>query len=173
MCLPGMRDRCLRIGSAGKTFALTGWKVGYVTGAPAALQPIAKAHQFLTFTTPPNLQRAVAFGLCKDDEYFRTLASDLERKRDFLSDGLRKVGFKVENPRGTYFVSADFNALGFNGDDVAFCRHITMEAGVTAIPISAFYENHGPDTFVRFAFCKRDDVLAEALGRLARHFGKR
>lgn len=172
MVLPGMRGRCLRIGSAGKTFALTGWKVGYVTGAAELLQPVSKAHQFLTFTTPPNLQRAVAFGLGKDDEYFRTLASDLQRKRDLLADGLRKVGFGVENPRGTFFVSADFSPLRFNGDDVAFCRHLTVEAGVTAIPISAFYENRGPGTFVRFAFCKRDELLAEALDRLERHFGK-
>jgi N-succinyldiaminopimelate aminotransferase len=172
MTLPGMRERCLRIGSAGKTFSLTGWKVGYVTGAPALLTPAAKAHQFLTFTTPPNLQRAVAYGLAKDAAYFSALAEDLQKKRDLLANGLRKLGFGVLEAQGTYFVSADFKNFGFDGDDVAFCRHITTQAGVTAIPVSAFYEGTGPDTFIRFAFCKDDATLREALARLARHFGK-
>jgi aspartate/methionine/tyrosine aminotransferase len=172
MTLPGMRDRCLRIGSAGKTFSLTGWKVGYVTGTAALLQPAAKAHQFLTFTTPPNLQRAVAYGLQKEPEYFSGLAEELRKKRDFLSAGLRKLGFNVLDTQGTYFVSADFKNFNFEGDDVAFCRYITAQAGVTAIPVSAFYETNGPNTFIRFAFCKDDTTLQEALTRLARHFGK-
>ena len=172
MSLPGMRERTLRIGSAGKTFALTGWKVGYVTAAPAALQPLAKAHQYFTFTTPPNLQRAVAYGLAKDAAYFNTLAADLQRKRDFFSGGLRKLGFGVLDCQGTYFVNADFKTLGFNGNDVEFCRHLTAEAGVTPIPVSAFYEGPGPDTIVRFAFCKDDATLTEALSRLSRYFGK-
>ena len=172
MCLPGMRERCLRIGSAGKTFSLTGWKVGYVTAAPALLQPVAKAHQFLTFTTPPNLQRAVAYGLGKDEAYFRTLADELEHKRDIFTAGLRKLGFGVTTSQGTYFVSADFSKLGFTGDDMAFCRALTTEAGVAAIPFSAFFEGDGPSTFVRFAFCKQDSVLAEALDRLARFIGR-
>jgi len=170
MTFPGMRRRCLKIGSAGKTFALTGWKVGYVTAAPELLQPIAKAHQFITFTTPPNLQRAVAYGLGKDDAYFRSLARELETKRDVFAKGLAEVGFDVLACHGTYFISADFRPLGFNGDDVEFCRHITTEAGVTAIPVSAFYEGAGPDHFVRFAFCKEDEVLRGALERLRRHF---
>ncbi len=169
MTLPDMRERCLRIGSAGKTFSLTGWKVGYITAAPALLQCAAKAHQFLTFTTPPNLQRAVAYGLGKDAGYFRTLADELEKKRDSLSAGLRKVGFDVpQQPQGTYFVSADFTPLGFKGDDTSFCHFLTTEIGVAAIPISAFFEGNGPQAFVRFAFCKQDDVLAEALDRLAK-----
>jgi aspartate/methionine/tyrosine aminotransferase len=172
MTLPGMRERCLRIGSAGKTFSLTGWKVGYITGAPALLQPAAKAHQFLTFTTPPNLQRAVAYGLGKDQDYFSALAEDLRKKRDLLANGLRKLGFGVLETEGTYFISADFKAFGFTGTDVDFCRHITTEAGVTAIPVSAFYEGSGPDNFIRFAFCKDDTTLHEALARLAKHFGR-
>ena len=172
MSLPGMRNRCLRIGSAGKTFSLTGWKVGYVTGGAALLSVAAKAHQFLTFTTPPNLQRAVAYGLAKDTGYFRDLAAQLENKRDFLADGLRKLGFKVRASQGTYFLSADFSHLRFNGDDAAFCRHLTTEAGVAAIPVSAFYEEQPPAAFVRFAFCKDDATLAEALDRLARHLAK-
>lgn len=170
IAFPGMRARCLKIGSAGKTFALTGWKVGYVTASAELLQPIAKAHQFITFTTPPNLQRAVAYGLGKEDGYFAGLAQDLEAKRNYFAKGLREVGFDVLACEGTYFISADFRPLGFTGDDVAFCRHITTEAGVTAIPVSAFYEGRGPAHFARFAFCKKDDVLEAALDRLARHF---
>ncbi len=171
MTLPHMRHRCARIGSAGKTFALTGWKVGYVTAPPVMLGPASKAHQFLTFATPPNLQRAVAYGLGKDDAYFKSLAADLERKRDLMAEGLRKIGFKVPQPDGTYFLSADFSAFGYNGDDAAFCRTMTTEAGVTAIPVSAFFEGpRAPNTFVRFAFCKEDATLEEALARLARYF---
>jgi aspartate/methionine/tyrosine aminotransferase len=173
MTLPGLRDRCLRIGSAGKTFSLTGWKVGYIT-APAPLALLAaRAHQNLTFTTPPNLQRAVAVGLAKDDAYFTGLASSLAAKRDRLAEGLARVGMTVLPSQGSYFVSADFSPLGFHGDDVAFCRHITEEARVTAIPLSAFYDAQGgaaPGHFARFAFCKADSVLDEAVARLQRHF---
>ena len=145
MTLPGLRERCMRVGSAGKTFSLTGWKIGYVS-APAALAGvIAKAHQNLTFTTPPNLQRAVAIGLAKDQTYFDGLASDLAAKRDLLADGLSRLGFGVLDSRGSYFVTADFSKLGFAGNDVAFCRHITEHAGVTAIPVSAFYESRAAD----------------------------
>jgi len=172
MTLPGLRERCLRIGSAGKTFSLTGWKIGYVT-APAALASIvAKAHQNLTFTTPPNLQRAIAVGLAKDDAYFAGLASALEAKRDRLSAGLSAIGFGVLPAMGSYFVTADFSPLGFAGDDVAFCRHITLEAGVTAIPVSAFYEGAAPGHYARFDFCKGDALLDEAAARLARHFAQ-
>jgi aspartate/methionine/tyrosine aminotransferase len=169
MALPRMRERCLRIGSAGKTFSLTGWKVGYVT-APAPLAAVvAKAHQNLTFTTPPNLQRAVALGLERDNAYFSTLAGDLERKRDLLATGLQGLGMPTLRTEGSYFITADFSAL-FEGDDVAFCRHITERAGVTAIPVSAFYESDPPRHYARFAFCKREEVLRDALARLGRHF---
>ena len=172
MTLPGMRDRCLRIGSAGKTFALTGWKIGYITACPALASVATKAHQNLTFTTPPNLQRAVAIGLAKDDAYFAGLAADLQRKRDIMAEGLARIGFAVLPTHGSYFISADFRPLGFNGDDVAFCRYITEQAKVTAIPVTAFYEGEGPKYFARFAFCKRDEVLHEALARMALLFGK-
>ena len=172
MTLPGMRERTLRIGSAGKTFSLTGWKVGYVTAGPALTPLVQKAHQNLTFTTPPNLQRAVAVGLAKDDAYFASLARDLQARRDQLAKGLAGVGLSVLPTQGTYFITTDFAPLGFNGDDVAFCRHITEQAGVTAIPVSAFYDEPGaPLHYARFAFCKRPEVLAEAIHRLERHFG--
>jgi aspartate/methionine/tyrosine aminotransferase len=167
MTLPGMRARTLRIGSAGKTFSLTGWKVGYVTAAPGLLQPVAKAHQFLTFTTPPNLQRAVADGLAKDDAYFADLAAGLARRRDRLAYGLAALGFDVLPSAGTYFLIADARAFVGGEDDAAFCRRLTVEAGVAAVPVSAFYENDPPRHLVRFAFCKEDAALDEALRRLA------
>lgn len=170
MTLPGMRDRCLRIGSAGKTFSLTGWKVGYLTGSADLITAVAKAHQFLTFTTPPNLQMAVAYGLDKEESYFTGLAADMAAKRSRLAAGLSRVGFDVIDSQGTYFVTADFRSLGFNGDDVEFCRHITTEAKVAAVPVSAFYQKGDVDHFARFCFCKNDDVLDEAIDRLQRHF---
>jgi aspartate/methionine/tyrosine aminotransferase len=170
MTMPGMRDRCLRIGSAGKTFSATGWKVGYVTASPPLIDAVARAHQFITFTTPPNLQRAVAIGLRLDDVYFRGLARAQQIKRDRLGRGLAAAGFEVLPSAGTYFLVADYRALGFGDDDEAFCRYLVTEAGVAAIPLSAFYQADGPQGFVRFCFCKRDEVLDEAVARLTRHF---
>ena len=174
MTLPGMRERTMRVGSAGKTFSLTGWKVGYVTAPPAVATNVAKAHQNLTFTTAPNLQRAVAIGLAKDDGYFAALGSALQAKRDRLAAGLASLGLTVLPSKGSYFITTDFRPLGFNDDDVAFCRHITEHAKVTAIPVTAFYDAPGaPDHYARFAFCKRDEVLDEAVARLRAHFGTR
>ncbi len=167
MTLPGMAERTLRIGSAGKTFSLTGWKVGYVSGPNALCALVAKAHQNLTFTTPPNLQRAVAIGLAKPDSYFTALGADFAAKRDLLATGLKKLGFKTLPADGSYFIVADISGLGFAGDDLAFCKTITAEARVAAIPVSAFHAADPPTNFVRFAFCKQDAVLREALDRLA------
>ncbi len=166
MTLPGMADRTLRIGSAGKTFSLTGWKVGYVSGPNALCALVAKAHQNLTFTTPPNLQRAVAIGLGKPDGYFESLGADLAGKRDVLAAGLARLGFGVLAADGSYFITADFSGLGFAGDDLAFCKAITAQARVAAIPVSAFYAGDAPTHYVRFAFCKQEAVLNEALARL-------
>jgi aspartate/methionine/tyrosine aminotransferase len=170
MTLPGMRERCARIGSAGKTFSVTGWKIGYITAAPALMRPIAKTHQFITFTTAPNLQFASAVGLNKDDSYFSNLARDMQAKRDRLSKGLAEIGFGVLPAGGTYFVTTDFRPLGFNGTDEDFCRHITTEAGVTAVPVSAFYQGDAPQHFARFCFCKHDATLDKALELLRKHF---
>ncbi|CAO3425529.1 aminotransferase [Azospirillum argentinense] len=172
MTLPGMRDRCLKIGSAGKTFSLTGWKVGYVTGAPHLLQPVVKAHQYITFTTPPNLQAAVAYGLGKDDAYFTGLATGLQAKRDRLADGLRAVGFEVLPSAGTYFVVADVSPFGFDGNDEDFCRRLTAEAGVTAIPVGAFFVEDAPRSFIRFCFSKKDEILDGAVERLSAYFAR-
>jgi N-succinyldiaminopimelate aminotransferase len=171
MTLPGMRQRAVRIGSAGKSFSVTGWKVGYVTAARELLKPIAKTHQFMTFTTPPNLQWGTATGLRLGDDYFRTLAAEMQRKRNRLADSLASIGFEVLAAHGTYFVTADFRPLGFNGTDEDFCRQITIEAGVTAVPVSAFYEDasSSPRHLARFCFCKHDQTLDTAIERLGRH----
>jgi len=174
MTLPGMRERCMRIGSAGKTFNLTGWKVGYITCDRSLFGNVAKAHQNLTFTTPPNLQRGVAVGLMKDDSYFAGLSAHLQAKRDRLAAGLKRLGFGVLDTRGTYFITTDFRPLGFNGDDVAFCRALTVEAKVTAIPVTAFYASaDAPSHYARFAFCKGDALLDEALARMEAWLAKR
>ncbi len=168
MTLPGMAERCVRIGSAGKTFSLTGWKIGYITGPENLMTPIMKAHQFVTFTTAPATQTAIAFGLAKDDSYFQSLADTLEAKRDLMASGLKQAGFDVLPGDGTYFISADFRPLGFNGTDEEFCRDITIKAKVAAIPISAFYANPAtaPRHLARFCFCKQDAILTESSARL-------
>jgi N-succinyldiaminopimelate aminotransferase len=178
MTLPGMRERCMRIGSAGKTFSLTGWKVGYITCDRSLFGNIAKAHQNLTFTTAPNLQRGVAVGLAKPEEYFAGLSASLEAKRDRLAKGLAELGFSVLPTQGSYFITTDFRPVvapwGFNGDDVAFCRALTEEAKVTAIPVTAFYASEdAPSHYARFAFCKGEAVLDEALARMRRWVASR
>ena len=175
MTLPGMRERCMRVGSAGKTFSLTGWKVGYVTCDRSLAPNVAKAHQNLTFTTAPNLQRGVAVGLMKEDSYFRDMAASLQAKRDLLAAGLAGLGFGVLPTQGSYFITADFRPIGFAGDDVAFCRTLTEEAGVTAIPVSAFYADpaRAPNHYARFAFCKNEAVLDAALERVRGWLGAR
>ena len=172
MTLPGMRERTARIGSAGKSFSVTGWKVGYVTAPPDMMKSIAKTHQFMTFTTPPNLQWGAATGLRLGDDYFDSLSSEMQRKRDRLADGLAQVGFDVLPSQGTYFVTTDFRPLGFNGTDDDFCRYITSEAGVTAVPVSAFYDDPAvaPRHFIRFCFCKNDSTLDAAIERLSKYF---
>jgi N-succinyldiaminopimelate aminotransferase len=163
--LPGMTERTVRIGSAGKTFSLTGWKVGYISGPQALLQPIAKAHQFTTFTTPPNLQKAVAFGLGLPASYYSGLANDLAAKRDRLATGLADIGFPTLRADGSYFLIADIGQLGL-GSDAEAAQRMTVEAGVTTVPMSAFYQGKAPTHLLRFCFCKRDEVLDEAVARL-------
>ena len=164
--IEGMRERTVKIGSAGKIFSLTGWKVGFSCAAPALMRVLSKAHQFLTFTTPPNLQTAVAYGLAKDDGFFTALRAGLERSRDRFSTGLEALGFSVLPSAGTYFVNIDIAPLG-ETDDAAFCQRLVREQGVAAIPVSAFYAENPVKTVVRFCFAKRDDVLDGALERLA------
>lgn len=171
MTMPGMRDRVVRCGSAGKMFSLTGWKVGWVTGGAAAIDAIAKAHQFLTFTTPPGLQLGVAHGLGNEMDFTLNLTRDLQRNRDLLAEGLSRLGFDVLPSEGTYFLTAGISALS-NEPDRAFCERLVREAGVAAIPLSAFFSGGKPDRFVRFAFCKRRAVIEDALSRLQSYFAK-
>lgn len=163
---PDMRERTVKISSAGKIFSLTGWKVGFVMAAPAIMRVLAKAHQYITFTTPPNLQSAVAYGLGKDDGYFDGMRSDFQRSRDRFTAGLRDLGFSVLPSAGTYFLNVDIGELG-ESDDVDFCRRLVTESGVAAIPVSAFYAEGAVRTVVRFCFAKRDETLDGALERLA------
>ena len=172
MTLPGMRDRSIRIGSAGKTFSLTGWKVGYLTGSEYLLKAVSKAHQFLVFTTAPNLQRAVADGLNQSDLYFSRLNIDMKAKRDRLSAGLSKVpGFKPIVCQGTYFLFVDVEGVAFEGNDIQFCEYLTTKAGVTGVPVSAFYNSSLEKKFIRFCFAKKNSVLDAAIEKLAGHFG--
>lgn len=167
MTLDGMRERTVRIGSAGKTFSLTGWKVGYITGPAALMDPIAKAHQWVTFTTPPHLQKAVAYGLRKDDSYYEGLAQDLAAKRDRMAAGLADLGFSVLPCNATYFLTCGFEGLGLGRNDIEACETLVTAAGVAAVPVSAFYGSDAPAGYIRFCFCKQDAVIDEALSRLA------
>jgi N-succinyldiaminopimelate aminotransferase len=165
---PGMRERTVSIGSAGKTFSFTGWKVGWVTGTAELVTAVRSAKQFLTYVASGPFQYAVAEALALPDTYFEGFRADLRRKRDLLSDGLRAAGFEVYQPQGTYFITTDITPLG-EKDGHAFCRALPERCGVVAIPNSVFYDD--PDagrSQVRFAFCKKDEVLTEAAARLRR-----
>lgn len=163
--IPGMRERTIKVGSAGKIFSLTGWKVGFVCAAPAISKVLGKAHQFLTFTTPPNLQAAVAYGLTKTDDYYEGMRASMQRSRDLFTTGLRERGFTVLDSQGTYFLNVDLAPLG-KDDDVAFCKSLVHEFGVAAIPVSAFYAENPITSVARFCFAKRDETLNGALERL-------
>lgn len=168
MAEPGMRNRCVKIGSAGKIFSLTGWKVGWLCADPALSSVIAKAHQFLTFTTPPNLQAAAAYGLGKDMGYFTGIRSGFQRSRDRLAAGLEGLGYTVLPSAGTYFLSIDLAASGIAMADVAFCEWLVEQRGVAAIPVSAFYAEDAVTNVVRLCFAKVDDTIDAALERMAR-----
>jgi N-succinyldiaminopimelate aminotransferase len=166
IAIEGMRERTVKIGSAGKIFSLTGWKVGFVCATAPILRVLAKAHQFITFTTPPNLQTAVAYGLEKEDAYFADMRGAFQRSRDRFAAGLTDRGFNVLPSAGTYFLNIDIAPLG-RDDDIAFCRWLVEEHGVAAIPVSAFYAENPVRTVVRFCFAKRDATLDAALERLS------
>jgi N-succinyldiaminopimelate aminotransferase len=167
IAMPGMRERCVKIGSAGKIFSLTGWKVGLVCAAPQILRVLGKAHQFITFTTPPNLQVAVAYGLGKTDDYFAGMRQELAGRRDYLAKGLREIGFPVLDSQGTYFINVDLKPLGLDEDDESFCKRIVVEHKIAAIPVSAFYASDPITSVVRFCFAKHTATLDAALERLS------
>ncbi len=159
--LPGMRERTVTISSAGKTFSVTGWKIGWVCAPPALVAAVRTVKQFLTYVNGGPFQPAIAVGLALPDEYFRGIAGQLQSQRDLLCDGLADLGFDVITPQATYFATADVHA-----DAVEFCRELPGDKGVVAIPSSVFYDSHAGDRYVRFAFCKRPELLSEALVRL-------
>ncbi|MFD8571370.1 pyridoxal phosphate-dependent aminotransferase [Streptomyces sp. NPDC059639] len=164
--LPGMRERTVTIGSAGKTFSFTGWKVGWVTSSPELVTAVRSAKQFLTYVSAGPFQYAVAEALALPDSYFSDFRADMTAKRDLLAAGLADAGFGVFRPQGTYFVTTDIRPLGFD-DGFAFCRALPERCGVVAIPNAVFYDDREAGApFVRFAFCKREAVLADAVGRL-------
>ena len=164
--LPGMQERTVLISSSGKTFSFTGWKVGHTCAPPAITAALRCAHQFVTFCTAPPFQHALARAFVADDAFFTDLTRDYQARRDRLCDGLREIGLGVLRPAGTYFVMTDIRPLGYD-DDLAFCRMLPEKIGVAAIPPSSFYVNPKEGRhLVRWAFCKTDDVLDEALKRL-------
>jgi len=165
MALPGMRERTVKIGSAGKIFSLTGWKVGFVTADARLMRGLAKAHQFLTFTTPPNLQAAVALGLGKEEPWFAAMRAGYARSRDRLAAGLTERGFTVLPAAATWFLNIDIAPLGHH-DDVAFCEALVTRHGVAAIPVSAFYPDAAVRHVVRLCFAKADATLDAALDRM-------
>ncbi|RYM10363.1 aminotransferase [Sphingobium cupriresistens] len=167
IAFPGMRDRTVKIGSAGKIFSVTGWKVGWMCAAPPIATLLARAHQFLTFTTPPGLQWAVAEGLAYPDAWFSEQRAAYQASRDRLAAGLAAAGYVVQPSAATWFLSIDLPASGIALDDVAFCNRIIDEAGVAAIPISAFYPADPVTHLVRLCFSKTDQTLDQAIARLA------
>ena len=166
--LPGMAGRTVTISSAAKTFSFTGWKIGWVTGTPELVTAVRTVKQFLTYVTGGPFQYAIAEALALPDAYYAAISADLRVKRDFLCAGLAGAGFEVYQPAGTYFITTDVRPLG-HADGMQFCRDLPHRAGVVAIPSVVFYDNvDAGRSQVRFAFCKKQEVLAEALDRLAR-----
>jgi len=165
--LPGMAGRTVSVSSAGKTFSLTGWKVGWVTATPDLVAAVRAVKQFLTFVSSGPFQYAIAGGLARPDAYFAGISEDLRVKRDLLCNGLAAAGFLVYPPDGTYFVTTDISRLGGGADGVEFCRDLPRQAGVVAIPNAVFYDDPEAGRFqVRFAFCKKPEVLQDALARI-------
>ncbi|MEU3549263.1 pyridoxal phosphate-dependent aminotransferase [Streptomyces longwoodensis] len=164
--LPGMRERTVTLGSAGKSFSFTGWKVGWVTASAPLVTAVRSAKQYLTYVASGPFQYAVAEALALPETYFEDFRADMRAKRDLLAGGLAEAGFGVYVPSGTYFVTTDVRPLG-ETDGVAFCRSLPERAGVVAIPNAVFYDHREEGApFVRFAFCKRTEVLQEAVTRL-------
>ncbi|KRB50577.1 aminotransferase [Phenylobacterium sp. Root700] len=168
IAFPGMRERTVKIGSAGKMFGLTGWKVGFLCAAPALTHALSRTHQFLTFTTPPNLQAAVAFGLQNSGDWFETMPAAMQRSRDRLAEGLTREGFAVLPSQGTYFLNVDLAASGVSEPDRAFALRAVKHAGVATIPVSALYEEEHVTTILRLCLAKKDETLDAGVTRLAK-----
>lgn len=172
--LPGAADRTITISSAGKTFSLTGWKIGWLTGPEDLVAAVRTVKQFLTYSSGTPFQSAIALGLGLPDSFYEGIAASLQKKRDILSEGLRAAGFDVFSPQGTYFVNVDTAPLGIT-DSVDLARRLPALVGVAAIPVPVFCHEEGAQrtrSLLRFAFCKKDGVLHEAAGRLASLSGR-
>lgn len=167
--LPGMFERTVTVSSLGKTFSVTGWKIGWVYGAPDLVKGVGQAHQFITFAVNHPAQAAATYALSLPGTYFEDFQAMYTAKRDLMMKALNGAGLKARAPEGTYFVMADFSDV-FDGDDLEFARYLTAEVGVACIPPTFFYSTehaHMASTQARFAFCKSDTLLQQAAERLA------
>jgi N-succinyldiaminopimelate aminotransferase len=166
--LPGMAERTVKIGSAGKIFSLTGWKVGWIAGPPDLAAAVTRAHQFIAFATPPNLQSAVAYGLGKDEGYFTAMRAGFAASRDAMASALSAAGYRVLPAEGTYFACVDLEASGIPVDDATFCDRAVAECGVAAIPLSAFYATDPVTSVIRLCFAKRPETIAAGVAGLVK-----
>ena len=166
--LPGMADRVVKIGSAGKIFSMTGWKVGWIVAPPAMAEPIAKAHQFVTFTTPPNLQAGAAYGLGKHAAYFEEMRAGFAAPREAMLQMLKAAGYVTLDSEGTYFLCVDLTASGIKMGDAEFCRRAVAEAGVAAIPLSAFYAEDPVTNVIRLCYAKKAETIEAGIAALER-----
>jgi len=164
----GMAERTIKIGSAGKIFSLTGWKVGWMVAAPELAAIVARAHQFLTFSTAPNLQTAVAFGLTEGDAWLEPMRERFARARDRMTEGLRAAGYEVLDAASTYFLCVDLAASGIDLDDDGFAASAVEEAGVAVVPLSAFAERNPPRHLVRLCFGKKNDTIDAGVDAMAK-----
>jgi aspartate/methionine/tyrosine aminotransferase len=163
-----MAERTIKVGSAGKIFSLTGWKVGWMVAAPELTNLVARAHQFLTFSTAPNLQAAVAYGLNEGDGWLDPMRARFQRSRDRLTAGLRDAGYSVLDAASTYFLCIDLAASGIAMGDTAFADAAVEQAGVAVIPLSAFAERDPPRHLVRLCFGKKDETVDAGVAAMAR-----
>jgi aspartate/methionine/tyrosine aminotransferase len=166
--MPGMAERTVKIGSAGKIFSLTGWKVGWAVASQELAAQVARAHQFVTFTTPPNLQAAAAYGLGKDDAYFAAMRETFQGARDRLHAAVEGEGYRVLPAEGTYFLNVDLTASDITVDDMTFCTRAIEECGIAAIPLSAFYVEAPVTNVVRLCFAKKPETIAAGVAGLAK-----
>jgi N-succinyldiaminopimelate aminotransferase len=166
--LPGMAERTIKIGSAGKIFSLTGWKVGWMVAAPDLANLVARAHQFLTFATAPNLQTAVAFGLDQGDAWIEPMRARFQRARDRMTAGLRDAGYAVLDATSTYFLCVDLQASGIAADDETFADEAVARAGVAVVPLSPFAERNPPRHLVRLCFGKKDETIDAGVAAMAK-----
>ena len=168
LSLPGMAERTVKIGSAGKIFSLTGWKVGWMVAAPELAGVAARAHQFLTFATPPNLQSAVAFGLAEGDSWLQPMRDRFRRSRDRMAQGLTQAGYAVLDSPSTYFLCVDLEQSGIAADDERFATAAVEKAGVAVVPLSAFAERDPPRHQVRLCFGKKDQTIDDGIAAMIR-----